>query len=81
LTASSGSSRKSARADVESRLTIADALAGCYIRELEDPKLGARWLAAMADALKQAGDENDVESYEELKADLAALQSAPPGGE
>ena len=56
------------RADVESRLTIADALAGCYIRELEDPKQGARWLAAMADALKQAGDENDVESYEELKA-------------
>ena len=70
------------RADVESRLTIADALAGCYIRELEDPKQGARWLAAMADALKQAGDENDVESYEELKADLAALQvGPPPGGE
>jgi len=36
----------------------------------------------MADALKQAGDENDVESYEELKADLAALQLGPtPGGE
>jgi hypothetical protein len=68
------------RADVESRLTIADALAGCYIRELEDPKQGARWLAAMADALKQAGDENDIESYEELKADLAALQFGPPAG-
>ncbi len=53
-----------------------------YIRELEDPKLGARWLAAMADALKQAGDENDIESYEELKTDLAALQLGPsPGGE
>jgi len=35
----------------------------------------------MADALKQAGDENDVESYEELKADLAALQAGPPTGE
>ena len=34
----------------------------------------------MADALKQAGDENDVESYEELKADLAALQLGPPAG-
>jgi hypothetical protein len=35
----------------------------------------------MADALKQAGDENDVESYEELKADLAALVANPPGEE
>jgi hypothetical protein len=69
------------RADVDSRLTIADSLAGVYIRELEDPKLGARGLAAMAEALKSAGDENDVESYEELKADLAALQSAPPAGD
>ena len=68
------------RADVESRLTIADALAGCYIRELEDPKQGARWLAAMADALKQAGDENDVESYEELKADSPACSFSPPDG-
>jgi len=69
------------RADVESRLTIADSPAGAYIRELEDPKQGARWLAAMADALKSAGDENDVESYEELKADLAALQAQPPAAE
>jgi hypothetical protein len=69
------------RADVESRLTIADSLAGAYIRELEDPKQGAKWLAAMAEALKSAGDENDVESYEELKADLAALLAEPPTGE
>lgn len=61
------------RADVESRLTIADSLAGCYIREFEDPVQGAKWLAAMAEALKAAGDEADTESYEELREDLARL--------
>jgi hypothetical protein len=64
------------RADVESRLTIADSLAAVYIRELEDPVAGARWLAAMGDALKSAGDENDTDSYEELKEDLERLKKA-----
>jgi hypothetical protein len=63
------------RADVESRLTIADSLAAVYIRELEDPVQGTKWLAAMAEALKSAGDENDSDSYDELREDLDRLKS------
>ncbi|HEY8549343.1 MAG TPA: hypothetical protein VIL35_05245 [Vicinamibacterales bacterium] len=64
------------RADVESRLTIADSLAAVYIRELGDPLQGERWLAAIAEALQDAGDEMDTDSFEELKEDLERLKGS-----
>jgi hypothetical protein len=61
------------RRDARNRVYIADSLASTFIRELEDPEGGNVWLQRLGDALKSAGDAADIESYEELRADLKSL--------
>lgn len=61
------------RRDAGNRVYIADSLASTFIRELEDAEAGGVWLQRLGDALKSAGDDSDIESYEELRADLKSL--------
>jgi len=60
--------------DARNRLYIADSLASTYIRELEDAESGETWLLRLAEELKTSGDESDITSYEELRADLQHLR-------
>jgi len=64
------------RKDVRNRVYIADSLASTFIRELEDVEEGSAWLDKLGEALKSAGDDSDIESYEELRADLKSLTDA-----
>jgi hypothetical protein len=61
------------RKDPRNRVYIADSLASTFIRELEDVEAGGVWLQRLGEALKSAGDDADIESYEELRADLKSL--------
>jgi hypothetical protein len=47
-------------------LYVASSLARLHIERLRNVTEGVKWLAAFKEALKYAGDESDIEEYEDL---------------
>jgi len=57
-------------------LYAASSLARLHIERLHDVAAGTKWLAALKEALRCAGDESDIEEYEELAKALEELRGA-----
>lgn len=55
-------------------LYVASSLARLHIERFRDLAEGTKWLAAFEKALKHAGDESDIDEYEELARTLDELR-------